>query len=129
MTRTFMVFILVGILNTAVGYSLFALFIFLGVHYSLAVLFATILGVLFNFKSIGHIVFKNSDNRLIFKFVLVYVVNYLLNIAGLRILSEHGVDMYFAGALMILPLAGVAFLLHRNLVFRKSAKDLAHAAD
>ena len=46
MTRTFFTYILVGILNTAVGYGLFALFISFGIHYSLAVLLSTLLGVL-----------------------------------------------------------------------------------
>lgn len=129
MKRTFAVYMLVGVLNTAVGYSLFALFIFLGVHYSLAVLLSTILGVLFNFKSIGRIVFKNSDNRLIGRFISVYVVTYLLNIAGLRLMSSSGMDMYLAGALLLLPMALISFFLHRTLVFSKPAKDFAHASD
>ena len=56
-------FVLVGILNTAFGYGCFALFIYLGLHYTIAVLLGTCLGILFNFKTLGHLVFKNKQNR------------------------------------------------------------------
>ena len=65
----FVKFVLVGILNTAFGYLVFALLLFLGLHYTLAVILSTIAGVLFNFKTTGTLVFKNHNNKLIFKFV------------------------------------------------------------
>ena len=117
MTRTFVVYILVGILNTAVGYALFAFFIFLRFSYPLAVLFGTILAVLFNFRTIGRIVFKSSDNSLIFRFFAVYGITYGLNVAGLWLLKRVQPDMYLAGALLLLPMAVVSFVLHRNFVF------------
>ena len=59
----FIKFLFVGGVNTVFGYSIFALFLFLGMHYAVATLFATILGILFNFKTTGVIVFNNKDNR------------------------------------------------------------------
>lgn len=53
-------FLLVGVMNAAFGYGCFAAFLYLGLHYSLALLLATILGVLFNFKSIGALVFGSK---------------------------------------------------------------------
>lgn len=128
MTRTFTTYILVGILNTVFGYSLFALFIFLKFHYSLAVLFSTILGVFFNFKTIGKLVFKSNDNSLIVRFIAVYGVAYLLNVAGLRLLSSFHLDMYRAGAVLILPMAVISFILHRGFVFREPQKVAANAS-
>ena len=61
-SRRFLHFLLIGALNTAVGYGLFVLFLWLGLHYALAAAFATVLGVLFNFKSTGGLVFKSKDN-------------------------------------------------------------------
>ena len=55
-------FIIVGIFNTLFGYAAYALFIFFGFNYIVAVLLATILGILFNFKTIGKFVFKSSGN-------------------------------------------------------------------
>ena len=116
----FIRFILVGILNTMVGYGLFALFIYLGLHYSLSVLFSTILGVLFNFKSIGRLVFNTSDNERIYHFIGVYMLLYLLNVSGLWGLSFIGMEnMYIAGAILLVPLAIISFILNKNFVFNQ----------
>jgi putative flippase GtrA len=117
--RVFIIYILVGILNTLFGYSVFALFIYLKVHYSLAALLSTVLGVLFNFKTIGKLVFGSNDNTLIFRFVSVYIVVYLMNVAGLRIYRLFDDNMYLAGLLMIIPAAIVSFALHSRFVFRR----------
>ena len=117
----FIRFILVGILNTMVGYGLFALFIYLGLHYSLAVLFSTILGILFNFKSIGKFVFNSNNNERIYHFIGVYVLLYLLNVSGLWGLSSIGMEnMYVAGAILLAPLAIISFILNKNFVPLKS---------
>ena len=116
----FIRFILVGILNTMVGYGLFALFIYLGLHYSLAVLFSTILGVMFNFKSIGKLVFNTCNNDRIYHFIGVYVLLYLLNVSGLWGLSFIGMEnMYIAGAILLAPLAVISFILNKNFVFNQ----------
>ena len=113
-------FLLVGILNTIFGYGLFALFIYLGLYYPLAVLLSTILGVLFNFKTIGGLVFGSNDNKLIFKFILVYVITYLLNIFFLWLFKRLGFEnMYINGFVLLIPLAAVSFLLNKFFVFRR----------
>ena len=102
-----------------IGYSLFAFFIFLNIHYSLAVLFSTVLGVLFNFKTIGKIVFDSSDNSLIFKFISVYTIIYLLNISFLWIFRYYGFEnMYINGFVLLAPFAIVSFFLNKKYVFR-----------
>ena len=118
MKSTFVRYLIVGLFNTAVGYSLYAVFIFFGIHYSLAVLLSTVLGVLVNFKTIGAIVFRNDNSRLIFRFVAVYMLTYILNVMGLRILKQFSFDMYLAGAIMLVPMAIISFMLHNTFVFR-----------
>jgi putative flippase GtrA len=49
-------FLLVGVLNTIFGYFLYGTLILIGLDYKLAVLLATILGVLFNFQTTGRLV-------------------------------------------------------------------------
>lgn len=72
-------FLVVGGLNTLFGYLLYSLFIFVQTPISLALLFATALGIVFNFFTHGRVVFKNSNNLLIFKFVLHYSAMYFFN--------------------------------------------------
>lgn len=116
----FVRFVLVGVLNTMVGYGLFALFIFIGLHYSLAVFFSTVLGVLFNFKSIGRLVFNVDDNERIYRFIGVYVLLYLLNVFGLWGLAYIGLEnMYAAGAILLTPLAVISFVLNKNFIFNQ----------
>ncbi|MCX5786126.1 MAG: GtrA family protein [Elusimicrobia bacterium] len=114
----FIRFLIVGGLNTLVGYALFALLIFAGLHYSLAVFLSTLLGILFNFKTTGSLVFKHSNNRLIFKFVSGYAVVYFLNVGLLKELSVLGFNMYAAGAMLLPPMALVSYFLNSRLVFR-----------
>ena len=123
-SKQFIKFILVGILNTIFGYSVFAFFIFVGLHYSLAVLLSTILGVLFNFKSTGILVFNSRDNKLIFRFVFVYIIIYILNVSGLWFLKNLGFsNMYINGGLLLIPLAILSFLLNKFFVFERRKNE------
>ena len=122
----FIKFIIVGVINTLFGYSIYALFILLNFHYSIAALLANIIGVLFNFKTIGKIVFKNYDNALIFKFIGVYIVTYFLNVGFLKILDMFMVDMFLAGAVLVLPMAVISFILNKKFVFKEQEINETH---
>lgn len=111
-------FLAVGGINTVFGYAVFAVFTLIGLHYVLAALLATICGILFNFKTTGTLVFKNRDNRLIFRFFGVYLITYSLMIGFLKLFDMAGVIPLVAGAIIALPLAVVSFLLMRKLVFK-----------
>ncbi|MFM7712634.1 MAG: GtrA family protein, partial [Microcystis sp.] len=94
-----------GVVNTLFGYSVFALLFRLGLDYPYSLLIATICGVLFNFKTIGAIVFRDQNNRLLARFIGVYLVIYLLNAESLRIVKMLGINMLVAQAILVLPLA------------------------
>jgi putative flippase GtrA len=82
------------------------------------------LGVLFNFKTIGTLVFGSRDNKLIFRFICVYVVIYLLNVEALRIVNampialDQKVKMIAAGGVLLVPLAVVSYTLNKLFVFK-----------
>jgi putative flippase GtrA len=113
-------FLFVGVLNTLVGYSLYALFIYFGLAYPLAVLFSTILGVLFNYLTIGKLVFSHKGESRLMPFVSVYLIVYVLNVYGLWQLEMLGFEnKYMAGALLVVPLAALSFVLNKFWVFNK----------
>jgi putative flippase GtrA len=120
MQRQFIKFLFVGGINTVFGFGLFAFLIYIGFHYTIAVLIGTILGVLFNFKTTGKIVFASHDHRLIWKFFGVYSIIYLLNILGLYLLEKVIHNTYISGSILILPLALLSFILNKNYVFARS---------
>ena len=121
-------FLLVGALNTLFGYFLYGSLILIGLNYKYAVLLATILGVLFNFQTTGRLVFGSQNNKLIFRFVLVYVVTFLLNVEALRIVDaidigiEQKTKMLIAGAILVLPMAVISFILMKLFVFREGSQ-------
>jgi putative flippase GtrA len=117
MDKVFLRFLAVGVLNTAFGYGCYVLALSLGLGYASALAVATVIGVLFNFHSTGRLVFGSRDNRLIFRFVAIYGVVYTANVAGIKLSFLLGLDAYTGGALLVLPMAVLAFLLNKRFVF------------
>lgn len=112
-------FLIVGVVNTAFGYGLYVFFIYLNFHYSLAVLLSTVLGILFNFKTIGKFVFASNDNRLIGKFFATYFLTFFINIWLISKLKDLDFDYYIAGFLSISLTSVLSFVLTKYLVFKK----------
>ena len=111
-----------GGVNTVFYYALYSLLIYAGLHYAAAVAIATVCGVLFNFQTFGRVVFKNFQTRLLGRFAAVYAVVYLANVAGLAALERVGLaDKYLAGAVLVLPVAMLGYVLNRTFVFNRPA--------
>ena len=116
----FIKFCFVGVLNTLFGYAVFSLCIFLNFHYTIAALVSTILGILFNFKTTGVIVFRNNNNRLLFKFIAVYGIIYFFSITALKLFLIWGFsNMYLNSAILLLPNAVISYLLFKYFVFKQ----------
>lgn len=116
-SRRFNRFILVGILNTAVGYTIFFIALKVGLQYPLAIAVATILGTLFNFKSIGVLVFGISGYSQILRFIGVYLVIYIFNVLGVATLISFNLSEWLAGLILMCPLALLSYHLNRRFVF------------
>jgi putative flippase GtrA len=113
-------YLAVGGVNTVFGYGIFAALILLNVWYPLAALIATVLGVLFNFKTTGTLVFGSRDHSLLYRFLLVYGIGYVIGVLVLRLGKEFGVSVLVTSAVMTLPMAFFTYTLQRLLVFRNS---------
>ena len=114
----FFKFLFVGALNALFSYTIYAIFITVGLIANVALFFQYILGVLWNFKTTGVIVFKNKDNRLIFKFIASYVITFFINSILLNILIRY-INEYIAQALLVLPIALLSFIIFKLWVFKK----------
>ncbi len=71
--KQFIRFLIVGILNTAFGYGVYTLFLFLGIQYQIASLAALICGILFSFNTQRKFVFTSTKKGLFIRFVLCCV--------------------------------------------------------
>lgn len=114
----FLFIVVVGGINTLFGYGVFSLLIFIGLHYVFAVFLGTIIGILFNFKTTGCIVFKSKNNRLIIRFFAVYIITYIINVAYLSLFIPY-CNVYLLGAISILPLALLSYFLNKHYVFTR----------
>lgn len=120
-------FLVVGMLNTAFSYAIYAGFLFVGLSYQLANLIAVVIGILFSFKTQGYLVFKNSDNRLFGRFLISWVLIYLCTIALIGRIMTLGFDAYLAGALALPFSVTLSYLTQRYFVFRAAPNDAGSA--
>ncbi|MBT3476098.1 GtrA family protein [bacterium] len=116
--KNFLLFLCVGLLNTLFGYSIFAFFLWIGIHFSIAALISTIAGVLFNFSTFGRIVFNNKSYSNLPKFTAVYALNYFLGVGVLYYCDELNYNLYFIQALLLVPTAILRYLLMKYFVYK-----------
>ena len=123
MDRRFFLFVIVGGINTVFGWCVFSLSIFLGADYWLALIVGMVLGVFFNFLSIGRGVFKDISWRRVPRFVLSYSVIYALNLIFLKVL-EVWVGSPVLRQLFLTPvIAVVSYMVLSRLVFSRDRRS------
>lgn len=113
-------FLIVGVLNTLFGYGIYAALVFIDLPYLVALFMATIAGVIFNYFSIGRMVFKARGGWFVFgKFIVAYAVVYVTNAVLLSILTEGNyLNAYLAQGVCILPSVVMSWLLMNFWVYR-----------
>lgn len=116
--RSFALFLFVGVLNTLVGYGLFAALVFAGMVPELSLLFATVLGVAFNFFTTGKIVFADNGSKRFVRFVAVYAGVYALNAIALRLLIMTGIPAVVGQSLLLPITVLLTFVALRTYVFQ-----------
>lgn len=118
-------FILVGMLNTLFGYSMFAAFIYCGLHYVLACFLATCIGVVFNFLTMGKLVFRQDSSHLFWRFVAIYAFVYCVNVSLLKLGTFFFQNIYINGAMGAPIIAMISYTLNKYIVFGRM-QDEAH---
>lgn len=121
----FIRFVLVAILNTAFGYVIYAVLLWFfnllkfDNPFVYASFFGYVIGILFNFKTYSSLVFKTKNNKLIFKFILVYVICWLTNISCIALFEKIHINNYLAGAITAIPVGFLGYILNSYFVFKK----------
>lgn len=105
-------------LNTIFGFGFFALLVGMGLHYTISLACSTVCGVVFNFKTISALVFCSNENWRIFRFVLVYILIYFFNAAGIFLVGLFSGGPLLGGAIMLMPAALLAYSLQKQFVFK-----------
>ena len=110
-----------GIINTAFGYGLYALFVSLGLNMYLAQIVAHLLGMAFNYVTYSRHAFHDSDVSKA-RFVASYAVNYLLGLGALWAISQLISSPYLAGFIAVGIVSLINYFVLKNWVFTPRAR-------
>jgi putative flippase GtrA len=116
----FLRFLIVGVLNTAVGYGLFLAALMVMPTPFTALVASTILAVLFNFRTIGGLVFGVRDPRLLTRFFGVYGIVFAYGAVGLAALQQVGFRPWLCGLLLLPGSVVISYFLNHRFVFRNA---------
>ena len=114
-----------GIVNTAFGYGLYAVFIALGLNMYLAQIVAHLLEMTFNYFTYSRHAFHDSDVSK-GRFILSYAVHYLLGLAALWGASQFIVSPYLAGLVAVVVVSLINYLILKNWVFSVRGEESAN---
>jgi putative flippase GtrA len=115
-------FLGIGVVNTLFGYGVYAGLIFFSFSPPLALLMATVAGVIFNYFSFGRVVFQVRGHWQVFaKFVIAYAIVYTINAIILSLLTRgHYFNAYLAQAACALPSVAMSWILMNWWVYKGS---------
>ncbi len=121
--QTFLRFVLVGLVNTAIGYSIIIiLFHLIGLSYSLSYFLSYVVGVIISFFLNRQFVFFSENDKLteFFRFLIAFGVSYGVSYVALYILVEYhllGENIaFFAGMVVYSTLF---YLLNKHITFKQ----------
>ncbi len=107
----------VGLINTAFGYGLYALLVWLGLNLYLAQITAQIIGAGFNYLTFGKLVFRGARSNRV-AFIGAYALHYLLGLAFLAVAHRFIPSPYVAGFVALVAVAPINYLVLKRFVFR-----------
>lgn len=123
MNKDFLKFLFTGGINTIVNYCVYAFLIFIGLWHVGAATVSIVFGIIFNYQTHGRYVFGNRSSCSFRRYVISWICLYFANVAALDLLVRSGVNSYLAGALLVPPMAVLAFVVMRFIVFRVKTSE------
>ncbi len=118
-------FITVGSINTLISYLLYAFFLWLGLHYTIAAFLGACISIVINYFTIGLGVFDSRDNMNAKRFILFVISNagnYFVGIISIWSFIQFDINEYIAGLLAVFPVACFSFTVNKYIVFRPAKK-------
>ena len=106
----------VGVLNTIVGYSLYAIFVRLGLNMYVAQFCSHVLGVTFNYLTYSRYAFADRRPSKM-RYILSYAGNYLFGLSMLWACAQLIRSPYLAMAVAVIIVTAVNFFVLSRFVF------------
>lgn len=117
--RTFGRFILVGLLNTAFGYAVYALLLWVGLPPQPALVISFAIGVAWNYFTTARLVFRATGFGKLPAYLAAYLTVYAANALALQFALSRGADPFVAQAILT-PAAAILSFVLLSRVFRKT---------
>jgi putative flippase GtrA len=111
----------VSVLNTAFGFGLYALLVWLGLNLYIAQIVSHLCGMTFNFFTYRTHVFRGLRPS-VPAYIAAYASNYLVGLTLLAIFHHLTRSAYLAGFLATVIASLINFAVLKLLVFRRAAK-------
>ncbi len=118
-------FVIVGILNTIVGFSVYFLCIyFLGLHYTVSLVISHIIGVCHSYIWNNRWTFKVGEVKTgtILRFITVYGITFVVNLCLLSVLVYY-INQIIAQAIALMITTVVSYVGHKFWSFRKNRTE------
>jgi putative flippase GtrA len=109
--QKFLRFLAVGVMNTAVGYGLYAVLVLAGLGPQAALTLAFAIGVLWNFGTHARLVFGIEGYGRLPAYAAAYIAIYAVNAVGLSRAVAAGVHPLVAQLVLALLMAALSFVL------------------
>ena len=116
----FLRFIIAGGANTVFGFIIYSICILTGSAVWVALLISTTFGTAFNFLTASSYVFRELSLSRIPRFIICYLIIYLINLMLIDLVSIWLKNMITAQAIISLPLASLSYILMKHFVFLPS---------
>lgn len=122
MDKRFIKFIIVGIINTIVGYGTYSLLITLKINYIIANTISTIIGISCSYLLNKKITFNDikTTKETPIKFISVYALSYILGTISLTVLVKKcNVNEYIAGFINLFITTFISWFGHKYFSFKE----------
>lgn len=120
--KRFVRFLIIGFINTVVGYGTFALGIYVKIHYYIAYIFSYVVGITSSY--IGNKLFTFKSKRWSYdelgRFVSVYLISFLLGSLVIYITVDvMSINKYGAGLINLLLVTIISWFGHNKYSFKE----------
>jgi len=114
-------FLLVGMLNSAFGLSVFCAIVWIGQGTVIALLAGNAAGLVFNFLTTGGLVFRTLALHRLSKFAACYASMLLINYGLLEVLTPLVNNKIVAQAILTFPMAALSYAIMTHWVYKNAA--------
>ena len=119
--RQLILFGVVGFLNTAFAYGVYAMSLYFGLPYPVAIILSMAASILVGFIGQGRLVFGNGDASRIVRYVVMWGLLLLVHTAIVNRAMAYGLTTYAGGLIATLPVVALSFVIQRYYVFKRDA--------